>query len=64
MSVKHFFPDLQAIRRFLPRLLGLVLVATACGTESGAAAGTPPGGERCIVVSLILGFAAVLGIHF
>ena len=31
MSVKHFFPD------------PLVLVASVCGTESGATAGTPAG---------------------
>ena len=34
MSVKHFFPDPQAIRRFLPCLLGLVLVASGCDSET------------------------------
>ena len=32
MSVKHFFPNPQAIQRFLPCLLGLVLVVSACDT--------------------------------
>ena len=40
MSVKHFFPNPQAIQRFLPCLLGLVLVASACdsGTPSSPTA--------------------------